>query len=101
MNKYLIEYEKRNLMSPENKLSGPYKFNISAESLEQAAIITTNEIFRIGMKSSPHDVWNAHIMDSSKGKYVILKDGGWLIDFKTGKLLEKKEDKKVPLEKRI
>lgn len=76
---YLVEYYKKCLMNT-SPPHGPYKFRVSASSLEEAARIATPELLRVGFSSDLHDIWDAAIIGPKHEYYEILKGGGWLID---------------------
>lgn len=95
MAKYIIKYQKK-LLTGNSEPHGDYRFSVSASSLEEAAKKAVPELLREGFLSDLHDIWNATVISTEKGPeqhYEILKNGGWLIDFETGKLSKSLEDK--------
>ncbi len=91
MTDYVVEFYKKCLMD-DSRPHGPYKFMVSASSLEEAARIATPELLKIGFRSDTHDIWDAAIIGLRNEHYEILKGGSWLIDG-TGKLKEALERK--------
>ncbi len=95
MKNYRIEYHMKSLMIEGAKPEGPYNFKVAAESMEKAAEGVIPKLVKIGFLAGPNDIWNARVVDSENERnyHQILKEGSWLVDFKTGKSL--------PLEKRF
>ena len=90
MEEYVVEFTKKDIMSENSEPHGPYKHSSKGNSLEEAASNVIPELLRIGFLSGYSDIWDATITNSEGERYEILKDGGWLVDLKTGKRLESK-----------
>ncbi len=93
MNRYLVEWYKKSMIVYDAQPFGPYNFNVGAETIEKAALIAAGEVARAGFSSMYNDAWNATVLGPKDEKYEILKDGDWLIDFKTGKKISELEEK--------
>ena len=89
---YLVNYQRKDLMSPTEPLQDVH-FDIAAIGIDHASLKAQRELFRVGMEPpANYDVWNATVIKSNSGeKREILKEGGWLID---------DDGKPLPLEKR-
>lgn len=83
---YTIEYEKKDLFREDSKPHGPYRFNVEASDICQAAILAVPELLRVGIRSTNNDVWNASVRKHGENDYKILRAGEWLVEFGTGKL---------------
>ena len=94
MAEYTIEYHKQLMINPNCPPSGPYKFSMEAPTFEEATVKAVRKLVSIGRGSgsSYWDVWNAKIADSEDPENTreILRKGSWLVDNKTGELLEEK-----------
>lgn len=94
MNRYLVECYKKSLLWPKRIPFGPFKFNVQAKSIEQAALIVAEQVDRVGEMSMYNCAWNATVIGPKNKKYEILREGAWLINLKTGKRIS-------DLEKRV
>jgi len=87
---YNVEYYKRNRITA--RLYG-YGFSMETNNIEEAAKKAAERLIKLDRSSGYNEAWDAKIVDSEDEYYEILREGVWLVDFKTGKKLDSLEGK--------